>query len=377
MAELLHRAWSGWTGYTDRGKLPALLFAVLLFLWFGRKEKEQKPLMLYTSLTAACCILPVSAAVLMLYQTKFYNYEWIWSLVPLTVVTGYGGTVFWTEYRERNTDSRGKVLMVTLLMLAAVMFCGSLGAVTGEGRDVRQARRRRAYEAVDRLSERLPGVDICLWAPREIMEYARERDARIRLPYGRNFWDAYLDAYAYDVYERDVVLMGQWMENLAAAGEADLMPEGSGAGEPVSTASMVSETEREVLGEKETGAEEEPASGRAVTLEDCVGKALEQGVNCILLPGETAPEILDRMARALGTQPEVLGEYNLFYCESPVTCLRKPRSQNELPCSFCKTAVRQTACSCGLCAITVSPQTFMHGGAVGCMGGYCKEESYE
>ena len=62
----------------------------------------------------------------------------------------------------------------------------------------------------------------------------------------------------------------------------------------------------------------------------------------------------------------------IFYCESHESCLRKPRSQNELPCSFCKTAVRQTACSCGLCASTVNPQTFMHGGAARCMGVYCE-----
>ena len=60
------------------------------------------------------------------------------------------------------------------------------------------------------------------------------------------------------------------------------------------------------------------------------------------------------------------------YCESLESCLRKTRSQNELPCSFCKTAVRQTACSCGLCASTVNPQTFMHGGAARCMGVYCE-----
>ena len=66
------------------------------------------------------------------------------------------------------------------------------------------------------------------------------------------------------------------------------------------------------------------------------------------------------------------------YCESPESCPRNPRSQNELSCSFCKTAVRQTACSCGLCASqcvrrhTVNLQTFMHGGAVGCMEVYCK-----
>ena len=59
------------------------------------------------------------------------------------------------------------------------------------------------------------------------------------------------------------------------------------------------------------------------------------------------------------------------YCESNESCLRKTRSPNKLPCLFGKTAVRQNACSCGLCASTVNPQTFMQGGAARCMGVYC------
>ncbi len=49
--------------------------------------------------------------------------------------------------------------------------------------------------------------------------------------------------------------------------------------------------------------------------------------------------------------------------------LRKPRSQNELSCSFCKTAVRQTRFSCGFVCIHSKPPDFharwsspLHGG---------------
>ncbi len=282
MTEFLHNAWSGWTGYTGNGKLPALLLAVLLCLWFGRRRKEQRALLLYTSVAAVCCILPVSAAVLMMYQTKFYNYEWIWSLVPLTGVTAYGVTVFLEEYREHSAGDWRKVLPVVLLLLATALLCGSMG---GWDRDARRTVRVRAYAVLDSLSDRFPGGDICLWGPAEIMEYARERDAGIRLPYGRNLWDAYLDAYAYDVYQEDVILLERWMENAGNAGEADLVPE----------------------------MQEGTQAKNMVTLEACVRKALDRGVNCILLSGETTPEILERMTGVLGRQPEVLEGFYLFY----------------------------------------------------------------
>ena len=215
MAELLYNAWSGWSGYTDRGKMPALLLAVLLFLWFGRRQREQKALLVYTSFMTVCCIFPVTAALLMLYQTKFYNYEWIWSFVPMTAVIAWGITLFWTEYRAGNVGRWKRLVPMILLLLTVVGFCGSMG------RQVREEQRNTAHAVLDQIMDKYPEAELCLWAPREIMEYAREKDASIRLPYGRNIWDGFLNAYSYDVYTEDVLLLEQWMQSVGMAGESD------------------------------------------------------------------------------------------------------------------------------------------------------------
>jgi hypothetical protein len=94
MTELLRNASLGWADYKGSGKLAILLLAALMYLWFAGKWRKQKALVLYTTVAAVCCILPVTAALLMLYQTKFYDYQWIWSIVPLTAVTAYGATLF-------------------------------------------------------------------------------------------------------------------------------------------------------------------------------------------------------------------------------------------------------------------------------------------
>ena len=62
--------------------MAALLLAALAYLWFTGRGKGQKALLLYASLAAACCVLPVTAALLMAYQTKFYDYEWIGIQTP-------------------------------------------------------------------------------------------------------------------------------------------------------------------------------------------------------------------------------------------------------------------------------------------------------
>lgn len=307
MTEILHNAWSGWTGYTNDGKLPVLLMAVLLFLWFDRKRKEQRAFLVYASVMTVCCILPVTAAMLMLYQTKFYNYEWIWSLVPATAVTAFGLTIFWTEYQDGNAGQWKKALPVTLLMLAVLLFCGSLGKPVWD-REGQKEERARAYAVVGQLSERGAGERLCLWAPREIMEYAREKDAGILLPYGRNIWDGFLNAYSYDGYEEDTVMLEQWMENLSMTGEADM---DAGGPERTDSAAAQSGQAAEALTEEED-TESGPPAKRTVTLEECVGKALEQGVNCIMIAAESSDEAVSRMETALGTKAEVLEGYYLF-----------------------------------------------------------------
>ncbi len=334
MAELLYNAWSGWSGYTDRGKMPALLLAVLLFLWFGRRQREQKALLVYTSFMTVCCIFPVTAALLMLYQTKFYNYEWIWSFVPMTAVIAWGITLFWTEYRAGNVGRWKRLVPMILLLLTVVGFCGSMGR---QVREEQREQRNTAHAVLDQIMDKYPEAELCLWAPREIMEYAREKDASIRLPYGRNIWDGFLNAYSYDVYTEDVLLLEQWMQSVGMAGESDQAAElnargaDSGnealegqAGNSGNTEGQEAETasrgDREAQSGKvavtDTGDGIQRGEQSGITLETCVEIARRQGVNCILLAKGTSAGIVSRMEKALNAEAEELEGYYLFLTDT-------------------------------------------------------------
>ena len=91
-------------------------------------------------------------------------------------------------------------------------------------------------------------------------------------------WDISLNAYAYDIYDDNVVLLYQWMERMRENGQTD--------------------AEKEEL----------------PTLEDSVGSALGLGVNCILLPGSVESGVVQRMEKALGTNAQPVGNYYLFIC---------------------------------------------------------------
>ena len=103
-------------------------------------------------------------------------------------------------------------------------------------------------------------------------------------------------------------MLEQWMENLSMTGEADM---DAGGPERTDSAAAQSGQAAEALTEEED-TESGPPAKRTVTLEECVGKALEQGVNCIMIAAESSDEAVSRMETALGTKAEVLEGYYLF-----------------------------------------------------------------
>lgn len=279
MTELLRNARLGWMNFNDNGKLACLLLGALLFFWFGKKKVEQKAFLLYTTVMTICCILPLTAAILMAYQTKFYDYQWIWSMVPLTAVTAWGVVLFLEDiWPDFDPGKWRKGLPAVFFLLAVVLLCGSLGSQAWD-EDGQKSDRRRAYRVLELARTICSGEDICLWAPREIMAYVRETDGTVRLPYGRDMWDLSLRGYAYDTYDEDRTAMYCWIETVSGSS----VPEDTGA-----------ETDR-------------------LKTDLCAGYALEAGVTCILLPEKAGDEAVRELEEALGTDAQKLEGYWIFY----------------------------------------------------------------
>ena len=251
MSTWLQPAWQGWHQFITKGKLPAVLFAVLLYLLLSQKDRgirtgARGKLIYYGAVASALCMFPVTAVFLMQYQTLFYDYPFIWSMVPVTALIAFGGTFFLESYWRRNGGYRGFWfnLLLTGLCVSALLVCGgnpaqkdAAGAETdanryvsidNAARDQAEAVLKEAWRALqetDRTDmEGMTGVGRpdapCLWAPREIMEYVRMRDgagdgSAFTLLYGRNMWDKALNAYTFDVYSEEANELYLWMEEMA------------------------------------------------------------------------------------------------------------------------------------------------------------------
>jgi hypothetical protein len=261
MIDLVTSAWTGWLNYIAYGKYTALFLEGVLFLWLSVSHRKVSIQMRrYGALTAALVICPISAALLMVYQTPFYGYVWLWSLVPVTPIIAYSGVLVLDGRYKRG------IRIVLLCMIPAILL---LGAPTGySSLQERYLMTDNAGEVrliMDELTKDGNNDTICLWAPKEVMEWVRLENGSIKLPYGRNMWEPTLGAYTYDTPGDAANSMYHLMEEI---GEDDWIWESSQA-------------------------------------ETVLLSAMQMGVNRILLPervGEhTAEKVLETLAEVGGS----------------------------------------------------------------------------
>ncbi|MCM1186412.1 MAG: hypothetical protein NC251_10065 [Lachnoclostridium sp.] len=311
MAEACKSAWMGWQQYIDNGKLAALLLAVLLFLVLGNYLKSglEKQLVFYTVCLAVLCICPFTAAVLMRYQTGFYEYQWIWAAVPVTLMIAFGGTVFlfaiWENYRTEYKRWARNSLRLKAAMGSAFLtgFCilllflsGSLGEeqwLQGrKGMEKDSVQTKEQFQAqqmqVDAILETVMDSPVSaqdspyIFAPSEVMESARMYSGGIRLVYGRNMWDSALNVYTYEDYDAPVRSMYQWMCEMEDR-----------ADKPWREAEPLDEA-----WEKKS--------------RECLQNALDAGVNIVILPEGIPEEALEKVEQMLGAVAQEAEGYYLF-----------------------------------------------------------------
>ena len=282
--ELLRNAWTGWLNVSKAGRLGGVLLLVLLVTWMlGLGRDKQRELIKYGTVMTILCVFPLTAALLMLWQTNFYDYAWIWTLVPQTGIIACGATLILALIWKGSFDKRQKWLSA-MMIIAVVLLSGGIG-YAGRGAADLTAERKQIAAVLQEVRGQESG-QICLWAPREVVAQARSIDEQFVLLYGRNMWEGHLNAYSYDTYDQDRRDLYVWMIMIGRYGTLDV---------PVAT-------DIDIVGERlEPGSHLE---GLAM-----VRKALELGVDKILLPGNMSEESLETLRRELSAETKKVGAY--------------------------------------------------------------------
>lgn len=287
MMELLRNAWSGWLDLMSDGKIIALFLLALMVCYFlNLGDQRGKGMFRYCGVMAAIVIFPLSAAILMLYQTKFYDYEWIWNLIPVTGMIACGEVLFWDWFQEKESRKNMRILMAVGILVLNILS-GSLGSVERQAPDF--GKERRQVVTALAAMRRDAGESICLWAPEEVISHARSLDGEIGLLYGRNMFEEHLNAYSYEVYPEELRELYVWMVMAGRYGRVVVPVEGD----------MVYPEGNLRLGDELDGRK-------------CIGKALALGVNRILLPGNMTTDAVAELRDAYSLELVQAGNYYLL-----------------------------------------------------------------
>lgn len=307
MMTLLQSALTGWTDYTQHGKFAALLLLAILYLGFvlygsGKEanasgaEKARKRLYLYGALATFGCICPVTALILLKYQTAFYSYVWIWAAVPQTALIAWAATDFLCNLLKEKSLRNG----MAALILLGILFLGGnpvsewtvaqttqIPALTGMPG---QQQGTPAREILEQLSvynaEKGNSREYSLWAPKEVIEAARAYSAEIHQVYGRSIWDASLGSYSYDTYETWQEDMYLWMSHLETTGETEYL-----------------RTDENTTTE---------AGGRKIDFAACLDSAGKAGIDYILLPEDLSEDVQKELQEAADGRLRSFGGYFLI-----------------------------------------------------------------
>lgn len=209
-------ALQGLSRYFEANKLVVLLLAILLAWWLVDKKPREikgKMILLYTLVMSVVLLFPITALFVMIYQTGYYDYEWAWSMVPLTAVLAYGAVLL----IERGGQQAKKFWSI-LIIAAVLCLCGNQGALlTIEGEDA--AAQENTVEVLQEIYDFGIGNQCMLWAPKNIMEQVRRQDGKILLIYGRDMWDVKAGAYDYEAYSEELTKAYVWLENMEGQAE--------------------------------------------------------------------------------------------------------------------------------------------------------------
>ena len=310
MKTLLQSALTGWTTYTQQGKFAALLLLAMVYLGFTLWEKRkitpenQVTYYVYAGLITLACICPVTALILMKYQTGFYAYVWIWAAVPQTAVIAWAATEFlcrlWQKKEPAGYLQKG---IVTLLFVGILFLSGNpvsewtenqTAPIPGFSDKEMQEQGDSSWETLELLSvyhySETNTQEFGLWAPKGIMGAARAYSAYIRPVYGRSIWDASLGSYSFDTYatwQEDLYL---WMSHLESTGETEYL-------------------RMDEAGGQDAGDE---SKGRTIDFAVCLDSAKEAGVDYILLPGNLSEEAQKELQKTADRELQPLGGYFLI-----------------------------------------------------------------
>lgn len=188
-----------WQNISGSGMLTGLYVCALLFLFFWERETYKRILLVYLpAFWIGILLLPITYKVVaeVIDEELYYRFFW---MLPMTLVIAYALVQVYHLYGGRYQK------VAALGCLAVIVLCGDFVY-----NNWRYTRARNIYhvpqEVVDICDTmHTQGREVMALFPMELMQYVRQYDSTICMPYGRNVLvaDWNINHPLYDVFEAE------------------------------------------------------------------------------------------------------------------------------------------------------------------------------
>lgn len=211
---------------------------------FYKKIVSVFPMLLFGACISILLIIPFSALLFRKMQTVFFDYAYLWVIVPIIPVVAFFLIVF-IDYLFDEASGVKPGIRIGALVLSAIglLLCGSLGTNTWKYDDMPtkvyqdeydasspiltrlyelasdKASLGASIEASSGASEERSDIDISanisnkltILAPPNITEYIHFYCGNVATIYGRDMWDYSMRAFSYTEYPTEYKALYEWM----------------------------------------------------------------------------------------------------------------------------------------------------------------------
>lgn len=194
-------AFSVWQNISGSGMLTGLYVCALLFLFFWERETYKRILLIYLpAFWMGVLFLPITYRVVaeVIDEELYYRFFW---MLPMTLVIAYTVVQVYHLYggRYKKSAAIGCVLVL--------MLCGDF--VYNNWRYTRAQNLYHVPQEVVDLCDVMhtEGREVMALFPMELMQYVRQYDSTICMPYGRNLLvaDWNINHPLYDIFEAEII----------------------------------------------------------------------------------------------------------------------------------------------------------------------------
>lgn len=165
--------------FAGEGMILTLFLLAVVWLWITEKRKEIKIIFVYMPVSVlAVFLFPLTAKIMdvVLGEEIYYRLLWLWPIVP---TIAYAIVQLWRAVKEKSR------VLVVIVIAILIVVSGKL-IYTNDNYSVAENQYHIPQVVVDICDDiRIEGREVMVAFPKELVQYVRQYDATICMPYGR------------------------------------------------------------------------------------------------------------------------------------------------------------------------------------------------